>query len=144
MAELWKHLPESNLEVSNLGNYRAVEGFIKARINNGYLILGFTTTSGRKSIGLHRIVCILFLGVNKEKLHVNHKDGNKLNNCLENLEWVTPKENAYHALKNGLAFGKFKQIHVESIKRMFSKGYSIDDISYAFKVAPHRVKAIVS
>ena len=49
----------------------------------------------------HRLVAAAFLPIpeNKEKIEINHKDGNKLNNCVDNLEWVTKKENSQRAIE---------------------------------------------
>lgn len=56
---------------------------------------------------IHRLLMMAFSPVeNMEKLQVNHKDGNKLNNDLSNLEWVTCKQNIQHAWKNNLASSK--------------------------------------
>lgn len=54
---------------------------------------------------VHRLVIESYAGLEEGK-QVNHKDGNKLNNNIENLEWVTPSENIQHAIKSGLmSFG---------------------------------------
>lgn len=50
---------------------------------------------------VHRLVCMAFYG--KSNLEINHIDGNKLNNCVENLEYCTHAENVQHAFDNGLA-----------------------------------------
>jgi hypothetical protein len=60
----------------------------------------FLVTINGKSEFVHRLMAKTFLPGEKE--HVNHIDGNKQNNSLENLEWATPKENAHHALDLGL------------------------------------------
>lgn len=71
---------------------------IKGRLgNHGYR---YITIDG-KNILIHRLMCRVFLG-NKRKMHVNHKDGNKLNNNIENLEWCTRSQNQLHAYKTGL------------------------------------------
>ena len=51
---------------------------------------------------LHRLVALAFIENKENKPQVNHKDGNKRNNHKDNLEWATAKENAQHAIKNGL------------------------------------------
>lgn len=59
--------------------------------------------NNRHTFSVHRLVLENFLPIdNMEKMQVNHKDGNKLNNNLSNLEWVTCKQNIHHAIKNNL------------------------------------------
>jgi hypothetical protein len=65
---------------------------------NGYLIVKLNN----KSVQIHQLVALFYLGERNENLVVNHKDGNKLNNKIENLEYVTIAENIKHAVKNGL------------------------------------------
>ena len=74
---------------------------IKGRVgNHGYQYV----TIEKKNVLVHRLMAKHFIGDLQDK-EVNHKDGNKLNNCAENLEWVTRAENIRHAYANGL-FGK--------------------------------------
>lgn len=62
------------------------------------------TSQGRKFFMVHRLVMETFNPIdNSQLLQVNHKDGNKHNNNINNLEWVTNMENMHHAIKNNLA-----------------------------------------
>ena len=72
--------------------------FMKDRVSkHRYNRVVLYNKSGNKSIFVHRIVASVFLGYNGNKSEVNHIDGNKLNNSVENLEWCTHSENMYHA-----------------------------------------------
>lgn len=79
----------------------------------GRFIKGITTAYGYEQIGLrkegktyikkvHRLVASAFLDNTSDKPHINHIDGNKINNNVDNLEWCTISENNTHAVKEGL------------------------------------------
>lgn len=66
--------------------------------NTGYRMVRLTIGKNKKSYAIHRLVAEAFLP-NPNKLDiVNHKDGNKLNNRVENLEWVSQSQNRIHAI----------------------------------------------
>ena len=71
-------------------------------IKIGYKVIGLVKKGKCKNYYLHRLLAEHFIPNPLNKIQVNHKDGNKLNNNLSNLEWVTHKENVQHAFKNGL------------------------------------------
>lgn len=78
--------------------------FLKGQKNkNGYWSAIITTPVGSKRLYIHRMVLETY-GYRKDykDFEVNHKDGNKDNNNLSNLEWTTSSENKQHAVKNGL------------------------------------------
>ena len=81
--------------------------YLKGQVNcrNGYFSYNLTLPDGsKKRCVAHRLVALAYLGDQQtdEKCQVNHRDGNKLNNCVDNLEWVTPSENQQHAIDSEL------------------------------------------
>lgn len=87
--------------INKLGVVKGPEGIKKHYRNaDGYPTVGIKLDSGTfTTMGVHRLLAIVFLNppINYETLHVNHIDSNKDNFSLDNLEWVSPKENNVHA-----------------------------------------------
>ena len=72
---------------------------LKPQLNGkGYLRVSI----GKQLMFIHRLVAQKYVSNPENKLQVNHKDGNKLNNYYKNLEWVTNQENRNHAVENDL------------------------------------------
>lgn len=99
---------EGLYEVSNLGRVRRVTdaakgGYMSGRIvkslphTHGYLRVGLYKDRKCRSGYIHRLVATAFIENPEGKREVNHKDGNKQNNRVENLEWMTTSENQQHA-----------------------------------------------
>lgn len=116
MNEIWHPCVgfETHYEVSNLGNVRSIERMVNNRLGNGlrkspakslkqgksksgYLIVSFCVDGVKSNQTVHRLVARAFISNESNKPQVNHKDGNKHNNCVDNLEWATVSENAKHA-----------------------------------------------
>ena len=80
--------------------------FLKLNLTNGYLT-HTTRIGGREgknvALRVHRLVANAYIPNPENKPYVNHKDGDKLNNHVDNLEWCTAKENSQHAYATGLA-----------------------------------------
>lgn len=114
MGEIWKAVPGTNgkIEVSNKGRVRS--WLRDCRIlklqedKKGYIRLRVTIERKKMTFKVHRLVAELFIENPKGLPQVNHKDGNKSNNAVENLEWVSCLENARHAIKMGLWENVFK------------------------------------
>lgn len=108
MQEVWKDAPGfvGFYQVSSLGGLRRIaqaNGTRPMRLvnpcvnSNGYLSTQLCVGGVPKNVRVHRLVAEAFLEPIDGKTEVNHKDGNKLNNSVENLEYVTRSENMKHA-----------------------------------------------
>ena len=84
--------------------YRGWHLVSQQEIQKGYLRVSLMTNKGRKFFMVHRLVLEAYQPRKDSlQLQVNHKDGDKHNNCLDNLEWCTGLENISHAYRNNLA-----------------------------------------
>ena len=113
MQEIWKDIEgyEGLYQVSSLGSIRNKKMNLKQSYDrNKYRVITLCKNGIQKKYRVNRIVAIAFIPNNYNKAQVNHIDGNKENNCVNNLEWVTNKENMDHALKTGLISHSSKKI----------------------------------
>lgn len=111
MQEDWRELSFlPNYLISSKGTVinKKTKRKLKHQIKKGYHRLELSTINGRKHFLVHRLVAQAFIPNPQNKPQVNHIDGNKDNNAVENLEWCTNYENAHHAIKNGLWENVFK------------------------------------
>ena len=135
--EIWKEIPfeivgKNNYFISNFGrfknnkndiktNYTPTTGYIRININNHKFLL-------------HRLVALTFLENPENKEFVNHKDGNKLNNSLENLEWVTCLENNIHKINSGLSNCTKKVIQYDKNMNKIQEYNSIIECSKSLNI----------
>ena len=121
---IWKDIEgyEGYYQVSNLGNIRSCDRVVlnhwgngqhrkgklmsPSRSPNGYSIITLQKEGRVKYQTVHRTVATVFIHNPENKPEINHIDGNKDNNTIENLEWVTTAENKKHALETGLFSSK--------------------------------------
>ena len=104
-TEVWKPIKgyEGLYEISNFGRVKSYrnggEMFMRQILDkDGYLIIGLKRDGHSKLMKVHRLVGMAFIPNPENKPHINHIDYNRSNNHVENLEWVTPKENTAHSL----------------------------------------------
>lgn len=106
--ELWLPVPDfDKYHVSNFGRVKSFK-WSKSRIikpvltSRGYLRVELFKDGKPKTFLVHRLVAKAFISNPESKPFINHRDGNKLNNHVSNLEWCTSSENMRHALAAGL------------------------------------------
>jgi hypothetical protein len=118
--EMWKSVEgyEDLYEVSNFGNMRRIGKNVYLKPNNtgkGYSKISLSRKSKIKQVTIHRLVAKNFIPNPDNKPQVNHIDGDKTNNHVDNLEWVSNQENRTHAVENGLHKVTFGEQRYNSI-----------------------------
>jgi predicted DNA-binding protein YlxM (UPF0122 family) len=146
MKEIWKDVKnyEGLYQVSNLGRVRSLpkkrknskgtyiikEKIMKPSIGStGYYFVNLTKECNLKiPRKIHRLVAQTFIPIIKGKTYINHIDGNKLNNNIDNLEWCTNQENIIHAYETGL--NKRFTIDQKELQELYiNKGLGISNIA---------------
>ena len=164
MEEIWKDIQgyEGFYQVSNLGKVKSLKRIVKhnkggnqnikekilkqSLTGSGYLTIVLSKNGIKERFLTHRLVCQSFLNNDLTKRTVNHKDCNKLNNELTNLEWMTDSENQIHSLENGIkpkgsnhANSKLTEQNVIEIR---NSTLSNIDLSKIYKVAHQTISQI--
>lgn len=118
-GEIWKKIPNvpDGYEASNMGRIRRLDMykdwkssrmFIKGGIcsqsktRQGYMVVGFAINKKPRTKQVHRLVASAFIENINNFPQINHIDGDKTNNRVENLEWCTSSHNLKHAYRTGL------------------------------------------
>jgi hypothetical protein len=103
MEEQWKQIQDfPNYYISSFGNVKNIitNKLLKPSFKGGYYNISLVNSTSKKSLKIHRLVALAFIDNIQNKPEVNHKDKNKLNNHIDNLEWVTKVENNLHRCKD--------------------------------------------
>jgi len=171
--ELWVDIKgyEGYYQISNMGRYKSLDRSYVAKKRNclfrlkgkimrpnesrGYLVAVLSMDYKTERFPVHRLVADAFLPNHENKRTVNHKNGNKKDNKLSNLEWATDSEQQLHATKIGLRantlgeksnFSKLTENAVIEIRRLFESGAikTKKELARKFNVAPSNVTFIIT
>lgn len=147
MKEIWKDIPdyEGLYQVSNLGRIKSLprNGTIKQeRIlkqvldSNGYLIVGLWKNNKSKKMCVHWIIADTFIYKGKNDEVINHIDGNKLNNCVNNLERCTQSKNVKEAIRLGLQipYNEKRVLQYDKNNNFIKEWKSISDAQRQLKI----------
>jgi len=111
------------------------------------LLMNRSKDGARKRLcSIHRLVMIAFSGGDKPELEVNHKDGNGLNNRLDNLEWVTSAENSWHAqyvLGHPPGTGVLNKEKVREIRALGHQGVSQKELAGRYGVSAATIERVL-
>lgn len=158
--EIWEKIPNqpSRYEVSNLGRIRTLAFTVGNRTMKEKILFSGLSQKGYPRINLngtirfiHNVVAEVFVQNPNNYPQVNHKDGNKLNNCADNLEWVTNQQNRDHAVANGLHSKearpntrKYTDQDAEEMAQMQFHGYSLRSIARLHNTTHAAIKKVLA
>lgn len=120
--------------------------FLKSHLTKaGYLRVKI----GTRGYLLHRLIAIHFIPNPENKPEVNHRDGDKQNYAIDNLEWVTPHENSLHSYAAGLQSKKGSKnvkaiLNEDRIKEIRSSEYSRRDLAHKYGVSLNTIHDILA
>lgn len=134
------HCPK--YEICNYGlvrNAKSHKIFIGQENHVGYLRVRFND----KNYRVHRLVAITFFGDEGELMHVNHRDFNKHNNAVFNLEWTTPVANwKYNTANEKWGAAKLKSGDVKTVKDMLVNNVPMSDIALILGLSEGAIRKI--
>jgi hypothetical protein len=154
--EVWKKIKGfENYEVSNYGNIRRMylKGYKyrKPVIQKGYCSINFVLNkTGFKKIQIHRLVAEAFIENNENKKCINHINGIKNDNRVDNLEWCTHSENEKHSfgvlgkISNGIIKRKIPLDEIEKIKILYNSGMTQKKIAILYNVNQSTISYLVN
>ena len=153
MVDYWGLIPGyPNYLVSRRGEVRSlVRNRLLSQVEGerGYMLVNLYSNGRPKHFLVHRLVAAAFLGPIPPGHQVNHKDADKTNNHLENLEIVTPEQNRAHAARHGLIrvgeanpSARLTEEDVRAIRKLRDEGLRVRDIAHKYDVSERTVYLI--
>lgn len=166
--EVWKDIIgwEGKYQVSNHGRIKGLKMLVFFGVNNSakrilperilkllingskYYYVTLFSEGIKKKKYVHRMVAIHFIPNPNRLPEVNHKDGNKLNNHVNNLEWCTSVDNTIHAIKIGLvSIGEERtqaKLTNKDALEIYYSNENYADLSARFKISPSNIEKIKS
>jgi len=140
---IMKYIPDTSKQYSITNDGKVYSNikkrFLSIGINNRGYHCVILHCAKHKSRLVHRLVAEAYLG--KSNLTVNHKDGDKSNNCLDNLEYMTYKDNERHAYDIGL---KVRKVCRDTLKSLYKKDLTYKEISDKLGCSRSQVKRLIS
>jgi hypothetical protein len=162
--EIWKEIPgyEGVYYASDYGRIKRLDSVITRKLPSsdffqqsikgrilaqniskfGYCYVGLHRQGKRVMCSVHRLVLTAFTGIQKDGIEVNHIDGDKINNSLKNLEWVSRRDNIIHrcnVLKKAIGdehpARKLNSTEIPIIRTYIEKGESMASIGKRFGVS---------
>ena len=151
--EEWKPIKgyEGLYEISSLGRVKSLQGWngheyvkrerilapYKQQSDKNYSrsVVKLIKQGAKRDFKVHRLVAEAFIPNPCKYKVVNHKDGNPLNNKVDNLEWCTQKMNVNHAINNELIITRIKTIDRETIVQLLNNNFTYDEIAEMLGVA---------
>ena len=151
IIEEWRQIPDfSGYEISNLGRVRSIRHSLfgspkllsPAKNQGGYIFVNLYKDSKRHVFKIHRLVAITFIGLpTLLNSIVHHKDGDKTNNKLNNLEWSNTSANI---MASDITNGRKLNINdVKEIRKLADSGITQRAIAKMFNVRPQAISKII-
>jgi len=122
-------------KVKSLRRNTRVEFLTQGIYSVGYKGVYLTNNDKGKRVRVHRLVALAFIPNPENKPCVNHIDGNKLNNNVNNLEWCTYSENIIHGFRIGIYKSKLSRSDVDEIQSLYDSGLTQKEIGKIFNVS---------
>lgn len=152
---MWKLVIEPYY-ISNQGELKNIKTgkILKLQISNkGYYKTNIRIKGKTRTVFIHQLVAQAFIPNPYNLPLINHKDGNKLNNFEENLEWITASGNVKHAIEKGLIItkqgeeckqSKLTENDILQIRALYKQGYSFKELSLLFNVCRGNISQIIA